>query len=352
MPVLKPFFYGSQDMDRSGADAYVYARACGLYARSYVGIRAKKLFAVKRLQELWSLLYPEEVPLVPEGLLALYIEQKSEKRIVGEFIRLISSYDTPDSVSTSLLSLYEYNNLKAAAAALALGKTERPFMVDIGPFSFVEWDSWPDIAAMTRNTVVSWFNRVPNADEQVLWETRLDHQYYRTLWTSVKSLGKKDRESAEALIREEIVLQNIIWALRLRVYYGMTGADILPLLAGYTGSGAEMEGLYAPAVAILHRPVDVWGEWAGWKYAWLLNPHEEGVPWTVDPRWAQLAADRYLYRLAMAQFHQMPFTAGMLVSFFKIKQLEVQMIRVASEGLRLGASESQMSDFMGESQDV
>jgi len=165
-------------------------------------------------------------------------------------------------------------------------------------------------------------------------------------------LRSKDREFSEPLIREEIVLQNIVWALRLRVYYGKTETEIIPLLAGHSLGAKEAGQLCAPALAILHKPVDVWAEWQDWKYAWILNPHEEGVPWSLDPRWAQLAADRYLYRLALKTFHQSAFTVGLLVSFFKIKQLEVQMIRVASEGLRLGSSEEQMQGFLGDGQDV
>jgi vacuolar-type H+-ATPase subunit C/Vma6 len=78
----------------------------------------------------------------------------------------------------------------------------------------------------------------------------------------------------------------------------------------------------------------------------LLNPHEEGFPWTLDPRWAQLTADKYLFRTAMSLFHQNPFTVGVLVSFLKIKQLEDQMIRVAAEGLRLGANETQLNEYV------
>ncbi|ULQ60357.1 V-type ATPase subunit [Brucepastera parasyntrophica] len=107
-----------------------------------------------------------------------------------------------------------------------------------------------------------------------------------------------------------------------------------------------------PALAALSKPVDSRPEWESWKYKWLLNPYEEGVPWEADPRWMQFASDKYLYHLAMVRFHQHPFTAGVLVSFFKIQQLEQQMIRVAVEGLRLGTTETQMREFMEGPQDV
>lgn len=339
-------------MDRTGADAYAYAKACGLSAKSWIGERARPLFAARRVQDLWALLFAEDVPLIPEGLIAQQIERKSEERIVREFARLLSAYDRPDPVSTTLLSLYEYGNLKAAVAALALGKTELPYIVDVGRFSFIAWDAWPDLEAMTRNTPAAWLKKAPSVAEEVALETRLDQKYYQTLFASLQSLSAQDRDSAEPLVREEIILQNISWALRLRVYYGRDASAIAPLLSHFGRDLADAAPLVAPALAILDRPVDAWDAWQAWKYGWLLNPHEEGVPWSIDPRWVQLAADRYLYRLARARFHQTPFTVGMLVSFFKIKQLEVQMIRVASEGLRLGASEAQMRDFMGDGENA
>ena len=50
-------------MDKSAADSYVYAKASGMLAHSYVGIRARELFSFNSLQELWSFLFKKEVPL-------------------------------------------------------------------------------------------------------------------------------------------------------------------------------------------------------------------------------------------------------------------------------------------------
>ncbi len=335
-------------MEHSGAASYVYAKACGMYARSFVGPRSAKLFAVKRLQDLWSLLYRGEVPLVPEGMLALLLERQSEQQAVDDFVTLLSVYDRPDPLSVALLSLYDFNNLKAASSSIALGRQDPPFMIDTGSFSLFDKGKWPDLAAMTAGSPVSWYNRVPAATEQVEWETRLDHQYYRSLWAALQSLGAKDRQASEMLVREEIVLQNIVWAMRLRVYYGKKDAEIIPMLADTGHCAKASDTLCGDAVEMLAKPVDSWKEWESWKYAWLLNPHEEGVPWSLDPRWAQLAADKYLYKLALSRFHRYPFTTGVLVAFFKIKQLEEHMIRVAAEGLRLGASGTETGEFRGE----
>lgn len=53
-------------MDRSGASAFVYAKASGMLAKSYIGKRTVKLFEARTLADLWTLLFEEEVPLIPE----------------------------------------------------------------------------------------------------------------------------------------------------------------------------------------------------------------------------------------------------------------------------------------------
>lgn len=339
-------------MDKIGADAYIYAKACGMYSRSFVGERTKKLFEVKRLQDLWKLLFRDEVPVVPEGMLALLLERKAEQSAVNDFISLVSVYDTPDDVSCALLSFYDYNNLKAASSSILLGKNEKPFMIDIGAYSLIDTSKWPDLAAMTRDTSVSWYNRVPEISEQISWETRLDNEYYRFLWDVVCSLDQKNRASVEDFIRDEIILQNILWAMRLRVYYNKRTEEIIPMLAGYIDGKHPSDILCQPAIHMLEKSVDSWNDWVTWKYRWLLNPHEEGVPWTLDPRWAQLVSDRYMYKMAIKRFHEHPFTVSVLVSFFKIKQLEQHYICVAAEGIRLGATENQIQEVLGDSRYV
>jgi vacuolar-type H+-ATPase subunit C/Vma6 len=280
-------------------------------------------------------------------MLALLLERRSEEQFVADFTGLLGYYDAPDPVSRVLLTAFEYNNLKTVASSLMLGQTDLPYLVDIGAFSFIDRKKWPNLAAMTRNSPVSWYVRAPSVDEQVMMETRLDQQYYTELWASLRSLGRADRGSTEKLIRAEITLRNITWALRLRVYYSKTEDEIVPMLSDPLRGKQTDNSFVQPAIAALRKSTDLASDWDDWSYAWLLNPSEADVPWKVDPRWVELAADKYLFRLAMRQFHLNPFRTGMLVSFFKIKQLELQMIRVAAEGLRLGASESQMQEFTG-----
>ena len=79
-------------MDKSAADAYVYAKASGMLAKSFVGSRTIKLFSVNSLQELWTLFFSTEVPAIPEVLLAKKIEQEAEKKFLKEYISLLNDF--------------------------------------------------------------------------------------------------------------------------------------------------------------------------------------------------------------------------------------------------------------------
>ncbi len=331
-------------MDRSGASAFVYAKASGMLAKSYIGKRTVKLFEARTLADLWTLLFEEEVPLIPEFLMARLIEEKSEQKFVQDFSRLLSWYEKPDHVLVTLLRFYDFTNLKLLAAAL-FNNRDLPRLVDIGSFSELNYSAWPDIAQITQNSSISWYNDVPEITEQKLYDHKLDVQYVRQLWASVQKLPVSERSPVEKLIKTDIVFQNIIWALRLKVYYDMDTQSVISYLAGLTDSPDASDVLAGPAVKILDKPIDVYDEWKDWEYRRLLNAHEPDSIWSVDPRWVQQSANNELAKRALKDFHKYPFTAMVLASWFKIKQNEVQNIRTAAEALRLNISESEVKEF-------
>ncbi|MGI5174116.1 V-type ATPase subunit [Treponema sp. OMZ 840] len=322
-------------MDSSSAAAYVYAKACGMLSKSFIGARADKLFAARSLSDLWTLLFKTEVPLIPEALLAKQIEEKAEQTFISDFIILLDSYDRPDPVLIQLLRFYDYNNIKDIAAALCEGKKEPPALSDIGKYSALHCKAWPDIAAITKDSPIAWYDTVPTWETQHEMDRRLDLQYIRELWESVHLLPKKEREPVERLIGEYIVLENCIWAIRLAVYYGMNKEEIIGRLAGENDNPDKHDRLAGEAVRILDKAVDTWQDWADWKYAALINSGEEGTVWNLDPRRIQQSASVYLNRKALNSFHRYPFTANVLVTWFKIKEHELNCIRTAAEGMRL-----------------
>ena len=332
-------------MDRVAADAFVYAKASGIYAKAFVGRRAKKLFEQSHVSDLWGLLFKDEVPLVPEGRLAQLLERRVAERTAATFTSLLKLYDKPDPLSVACLSLYECLNIKNACHAPA-SAAEKPYFVDISPFSRINYSAWPNFAAMTADSPYSWLDHAPEASERIALENRIDRQYCAEMWGALQMLPRKDRAAVGDFIVDEITLQNIVWAIRMRIYYKKTDEEIIPTLAGSDGPAEMQAEVTEPAIAVLSKPLDSLEAWQDWKYASLLNPATPEGFWELDPRWLDLQRMRRLFRTAIQQFHRSQFTVGTLVMFFRICRLEEYMIRTAAEGIRMGASESQINEFV------
>ena len=336
-------------MDKSAASAYVYAKACGMYAKSFIGKKAQKLFEAKTMGDLWTAVFASEVPVLPEGKLADLLERRVTEKLVFDFLKLIAAYDKPDLLSLALISKYDYINVKTALYESEAEASS--FLIDIFPYSIFNWKKWPDLKAVIKSSPALHGKTPPlhgaAADEHVLWDSEMDGAYYRSVWAGFNSLSPADKRSCGRLVHDEIILQNIVWVLRLRTYYGLKERDIRPLLAG--ADDPETEELFCrPAYFALDKPLDERHAWEKWQYARFLNPHEEGMPWTLDPRYVQFASDDYLYRLAIRQFHTNAFTVGALAAFFKIKHLEEYIIRSAAESLRVGTDDLFKSGFLGD----
>lgn len=220
-------------MDRHTAADFVYAKACGMYSKSFVGARTQKLFEVRSISELCNLVLDEEVPLLPESQLAEFLEEQVSKNLVRDFLKLLSAYSKPDPLSLALLSKYDYANLKTASHEVLHGNTDNSFLFDISPYSIFNWKKWPNLQEVVKGSVVD-PKQVPikGASLQDIqnWDSVLDRVYYQSIWTGLNSLPAEDRKSCEKLIRCEMVFQNLVWILRLRTYFNLKTKDIKPLL--------------------------------------------------------------------------------------------------------------------------
>ncbi|MBQ2551539.1 MAG: V-type ATPase subunit [Treponema sp.] len=324
-------------MDKAAADAYIYARTSGILAKSFVGERVRALFSVHSLQELWSLVIKTDVPAVPETLLAKELEKAAQTDFISQFKNLLCTYSRPSGILTALLHYYDYDNLKEIGAALCYNERTMPDVVDTSPYSLIDYAKWPDISAMTSKGPLSWYDTVPTVEEQQSDDYRLDCQYVRELISSLKHEKASYAVDLENLFIDKYQVENVLWALRLRIFYGMDDDEIKNHLA-YESVTNGSDRLAKEAVKILSWPVDDYEHWKKWGRAKLLNPYSDGELWTVDPRWIANAYNRYFVGKAMRLFHQYPLTVCPLVCWYIIKQHELENIRTASECIRLNAS--------------
>ncbi|GHV86418.1 hypothetical protein AGMMS50230_20260 [Spirochaetia bacterium] len=350
-----------------GERAYVYAKACGIIGKSFVGRRIAALRPISRLSELDRLIFSGDARELPERELLPDLEQRLSRRSVAAILSIVDSYKNPPEFLLRLLRVYEYADLKTALALISAGSVgtaaagsagTKPDFIPLGRFSTVHFETWPDPAAMVNGTEFEFLidkGKLKDEFDGISLETALDRHYYRRLWKSLGQLRPSDRMAAEKIITEEIALRNCSWILRLRTYYGMNSEETAARLITIEGNPR----LSAEAEAVLELPLDNREAWNGWKRAAFLNPTAAfgaasfgaasfgpaafgaasfGAErlWRADPRYFQNAASEYLYRLTIRSFRQRPASMDTPFCFIKLKQFEEDLLTSNAEGLGMG----------------
>jgi hypothetical protein len=330
----------------------VYAKACGIIGKSFVGPRIAALEPAGRLTELDRLVFPQSFRELPERELLVDLERRIIGRSASQIIAIVNSYARPPELLVRLLRSYEYGDLKSALAAIAGGETRAPSFTNLGRFGVVKFGAYPDIKAMVAGTEFEFLASGASKEGEagITLQTKLDKHYYTTLWESLYRLKRRDRAGIEAILSEEISLRNAVWVLRLRTYYRMAADEVReklidiksPSRKGGVGNGRSSKvrsqnaySLAADAEAALELPLDAYAPWASWKRASFLNPEQGGL-WTADPRYFQNAASRHLYRLARRYFRRRPFAIDTAACFIKLKQFEEDLLTSIAEGLGIG----------------
>lgn len=321
-------------MDKDGARAFVYAKACGVMGKSFTGENTTKLFETKSLTDLWNLLFKTPAPLVPEVVLAQKIEEEAFNRFISQYVSFISQFDKPETYLSDQFYIYEVENLKTVIDSLCSGETELPKLYDLGKYSTLHYEQWPDLEKVTSGTEYSWLKQIPGIHEKQAVETRLDIQAIKHLWSSIQKISGEEGLAVKALFTEELELQNIVWALRLKINFGMTNEEVISHLMYVTDKPSPQDPLCMKIYKMLEKDPENYSSWENWVYKDYLNPRTD-VIWKIDPSWIEKKARVNQNKKAMRLFHCYPVTSASLIGWFKVKQNELGYIRMAVEGLRL-----------------
>lgn len=328
-------------MDYSGASAYIYAKVCGLVSKAFVGENSLKLFNAKSLSELWTILFNSACPQIPEQMLANKIETEAVNRFISDYVSLLGLYSKPDKFLVELLRRYEVTNIKVMSAALSLGEEKIPRVINLGQYELLNYNAWPNLKKITEKSNFAWYDHVPTVEERQKMDYKLDLQEIRTLWNSVTKVSDSSRKALIDYFTEEYKIKNMLWALRLKVYYEMPKEEIIKNLFYISEKPSADDPLCGAAIEILEKSPDNYADWKKWRYASYLNPYEEGQLWEIDPMWIEQKLRVGEVHRAKKLLHEFPLTYASLVMYFRIKLQELNAIRAATEALRLNADKSE-----------
>lgn len=334
-------------MDKSTAVSFSYAKAAGLLSKSFVKERTRLLFEAESLTDLWGLLFNGPAPSVPETLLAQEIEDRAFSDFLSQYLFFLNQYDKAPLILTDKLKRFEVENVKEIIGALCSGEKELPHLLDLKDFSKINMKAWPNLAKMTEGTDYAWLKKTPDAKDQQKVDFELDLRLLRENWKAINSCHGDDKEGHVKLFLDEFVIKNIIWALRLKLYYEMTREEIIQNLFYVTDSPDKNDPLAGPAIKILSWDVNKFSDWEKWEFAKYLNPYEPGSLWCIDPVWIERRYIEHQAKTASQIFHRYPMEDVALAAWFKLKSYELTCIRTAVESLRLNINSREAMEAVG-----
>ncbi|HTP57425.1 MAG TPA: V-type ATPase subunit, partial [Spirochaetia bacterium] len=247
-------------MSRTSRYAFILAKMYGIMARSFVGKNFRDLLRMKKLTELYDLLFPGERAEAPAQTLAVALEARIVQGGIDSMKYVLESLKEPAEILVHVLRKLEYQGLKSAVRALVNGQGEPGRVWDLGPYASIHLEDARDYEKEIRSSRYAWVLPLLKNQPLAQVENLLDRDYYSHLLQLARALPAGDRTGVLRLVGLEITLENVIWALRLRFFYSMEAGAARALLIPGLGQTQR-----AAVMAVFEITPDSVEEWRKWK---------------------------------------------------------------------------------------
>jgi vacuolar-type H+-ATPase subunit C/Vma6 len=291
---------------------------------------------------LYDLLFPGERQEAPPRTLTIELEARIVRAGIDSMRYVLETLGEPVEILVHLLRKLEYQSVKTMIRGMARGKTESVRIWDLGPYAGIHLDAGADYEKAIMASPYAWVLPHVRTKPPARVENMLDTEYYSRLLALARGLPAGERTGILRLVRHEVTLANVIWALRLRFFFGFTWENARALLI--PGLADSSRRAVSRAFEI---PPDSIEEWRKWRFAWLIEDQFTESFQAPDPIRAGRHADLRLYTRAHQLFHQGPFTLAPLFAWFKLKEYETSLLKSAVEALWLSIPEQELLALVG-----
>jgi len=170
-------------------------------------------------------------------------------------------------------------------------------------------------------------------------EVALDLSYWRRLWSEAKKLAGQDREQATKIIGSLLDMNNLMWAIRYKVYHKLSEEEIInyTLPFGYKVQDSDIRAIAAGAdiASVINRIYPGIPDVS----ALLENP-QNGLPKL------ETLLKRRLIQQCLAAFVGNPFHIGIPLAFLVLSDLEVQDLIILIEAKSSNMPEEEYRPFL------
>ena len=170
-------------------------------------------------------------------------------------------------------------------------------------------------------------------------EVALDLNYWRRLWAETKKLSGQDREQGSRIIGALLDMNNLLWAIRYRVYHKLSEEEVInyTLPFGFRVQDTDIRAIAAGAdiASIISRIYPGIPDVSS-----LLENPQSGLPKL------EFQLKRQLVKQCMAAFVGNPFHIGIPLAFLVLSDLEVQDLIVLIEAKSSNLPDEEYRPFL------
>lgn len=170
-------------------------------------------------------------------------------------------------------------------------------------------------------------------------EVALDLNYWRRLWAETKKLSGQDREQGSRIIGALLDMNNLLWAIRYRVYHKLSEEEVInyTLPFGFRVQDTDIRAIAAGAdiASIISRIYPGIPDVSS-----LLENPQSGLPKL------EFQLKRQVVKQCMAAFVGNPFHIGIPLAFLVLSDIEVQDLIVLIEAKSSNLPDEEYRPFL------
>jgi V/A-type H+-transporting ATPase subunit C len=346
--------------------------ASGVSGYAVVHARVRAMYAAMLTPEVWARLYEANdlgavLNMLKETvygpcLAAVGDRALSPRRAVYQIKgHLASACTTVISLApeharpllTQLYRLFEVDNLKAVLRGIAAGASwdeVRFVLFPLGSFTvlpaqeMVESESIAAAVERLRGTV--YYGTLSHAmerytAEQSLFplEVALDLDYWRELWDDVNRMPGQDRDHARRLVGSLVDMNNLMWAIRYRVYHHLSEEEIINYTLPFGGQVRDENIRAIAAGADIAQVIGrIYPELA--DVSSMLQEPRNGL------QQFECLLQQRVVRQCRSAFVGYPFHVGVPIAYVLLNEFEIQDLTMLIEAKALHMPVERFRSYM------
>jgi V/A-type H+/Na+-transporting ATPase subunit C len=249
------------------------------------------------------------------------------------------------SLLAQMYRRYEVDNLKGILRGIINGSTWEKVRFVLFPLTSTVLPAQSMVESGNVTAAVELLQGTPYYDtlsyamkrfsaEQNLFplEVALDLAYWRKLWSEINHLPREDRVQALHVAGSLLDMNNLMWAIRYRVYYNLSEEELIN---------------YTLPFGFRVRDEDIRSIAAGADLALVTSRIFPGLPdletLFMNPRDGLQRLETMLFRRVAQQcqaaFLGNPFHIGLLLGYLVLQEMEIQDLTVLIEAKSTGATD-------------